>query len=70
MPMQPFCDNTLCPLHDHNIDHNNRTNSYVVDDDRGRREVKRHLYINADGTSRYYLCDVCHSAVEMAKGQR
>lgn len=70
MPKQPFCDNAICPLHDLDIDNNNRTDSCLVEDDRGRREVRRHMYSNADGTRRYYLCDVCHSAVEMTKGPR
>lgn len=46
---------------------------YIVEDGEQRR-VDRHLYRDRDGNREFFLCDVCHGAVQMvvgsASGQR
>ena len=61
----PICENKSCTYH-RPIQAKNTRAPYIDTIENGERvRVGRHLYRSRDGKRDFFLCDVCHAAVQM-----
>lgn len=61
--MDYFCDNAQCEYHV-----KEQCKTLEVDDGGERKQVHRHLYVSFAFGRNFFLCDVCHAAVQMVVG--
>lgn len=62
---RPFCENPECELHWFKDQYCNTIGHMVKEDRRGRRTIYRHQYADCMKGVSYFLCDICHTAVQM-----
>lgn len=63
MAAEKFCCNPLCPQHVTTL----YGHRIVVRSEKGRHEYERHLF-KRDNGEKFYLCDVCKSAIDLVTG--
>ena len=65
-----LCENSACTYHRKLLLNDADIPDIVVHKDGQQIRVTRHRYASRDGAHKYYLCHVCHAAVQMVVGTK